>query len=267
VRALPQSERPRFTLIELLVVIAIIAILASLLLPALSQARNKARITKCMNNQKQVALSLYSYAGDYDDFMPCADVQGTATDVVWQDALTQFQGLEKAVLHCPDGRKKWGRTTPTSTHYWDYCVNFGAVLLHRTGANPPNFWYYRTSNADVGGLQPGGTRIGGWLNPSNLILLADGADQNHVGMVSGNNPFGSMAWGTDQGGNEVRFGYTHDGKCVFAIADGSARVMRLLDTYHGPTEQMWFNSANTISTLPQATWNTLVSGMSPNFLY
>ena len=63
-------RRTAFTLIELLVVIAILAILASLLLPAISRAKNTARKVSCINNQKQIIIATMLYSEDNDSAYP-----------------------------------------------------------------------------------------------------------------------------------------------------------------------------------------------------
>ena len=70
-----------FTLIELLVVIAIIAILASLLLPALASAKESGRSIKCLSNMRQVALGIYNYKDENDDHLPFAG----STDRNWHE--------------------------------------------------------------------------------------------------------------------------------------------------------------------------------------
>jgi prepilin-type N-terminal cleavage/methylation domain-containing protein/prepilin-type processing-associated H-X9-DG protein len=79
----------RFTLIELLVVIAIIAILASMLLPALGSARERAKSIKCVAQLKQFHTAFVMYAGDYDDLVP----SGSPADWDWPYFLAPYFGL------------------------------------------------------------------------------------------------------------------------------------------------------------------------------
>jgi len=94
-RLLNRSPR-RFTLIELLVVIAIIAILAAMLLPALSQARERGRRATCFNNLKQFGSAWHMYAGDFDGYMPGYVMPQCG----WRDLLPEYN-VDATQLLCP----------------------------------------------------------------------------------------------------------------------------------------------------------------------
>ena len=104
------KTRAGFTLIELLVVISIIAILAGLLLPALSRARDTARAGQCIGNQKQISLMLGLYAdncrGRYPVPVGVAKYEEKGSRVGWINQLRLYKIAEKKVFRCPVEQKR-----------------------------------------------------------------------------------------------------------------------------------------------------------------
>jgi prepilin-type N-terminal cleavage/methylation domain-containing protein len=108
------NQKAAFTLIELLVVIAVIAILAAILFPVFAQARERARMSACISNMRQIGTALTIYTQDYDETFPYIRFHGAGAQrgnhtYVWKNAIRPYlRSLD--IFACPSN--PYSRTTP-----------------------------------------------------------------------------------------------------------------------------------------------------------
>ncbi|MES2460479.1 MAG: prepilin-type N-terminal cleavage/methylation domain-containing protein [Armatimonadota bacterium] len=164
-----------FTLIELLVVIAIIAILAAILFPVFAQAREKARQTACLSNEKQIATAVFMYIQDFDDTYPI-DLRTAPSSVYWPGLIDPY-AKSSGIYVCPnrsdidwtgpaDGRVAYGINYWLSARYYSDATLAGitnpaqTVFIAETGSTvkqPGEGGYYLCYPSYYGALTARGS--------------------------------------------------------------------------------------------------------------
>ncbi len=224
-----KSKRSGFTLVELLVVIAIIAILAALLLPALSRGKQQAQGIKCLSNMRQLTTAWMTYAGDYGDNL--------ATNVAWagfQDKPVDWaSGWEDwSDPNDPDNTNALNLQSPLG-QLWPFSQSLG---IYKCPADPSPLIRSVSMNLRMNGSDWASSPIAEFTNPNRLSAIVNPAPANAFVFID------ERCDSINDGFFVVEMDFTnelatlgnvpanyHNGSSAVSFADGHAEIHHWLD--------------------------------------